>query len=435
MEIKNKSNKNYSFKILLFLFIIFPISLLAGNLIININIFLISIFFVLEIYKNKSYKIFENKILLPLLLFWASMFINSFFSINFDQSIERVLGFLRFIVLILAFQYILNKKYNAVVSYLFKYWFYLFIIVSIDLVFEFLVGHNLLGFVSNMPGRLVGLLKDELKIGNFYYGFVLLSLTYFYFKYPNNKKTSIFLFFSFLIILLFIGERANFVRGSIILIAFFIITYPAKKIIKTLFISIFLIIIASFINFLPEYKERFFSQINNLHKKNNIIQTIKYSSYGPHYSAALKIFQKNLIFGVGIKNFRIESAKKEYNFIISSERNEGGENLKNSGSERKNYFYGWSTHPHQVHFEFLSETGIFGYSVFLLFFIYAFYYSSILYFKNKNNLQLSGILFVLISLIPIIPTGSFFTTYGASIFWINFAIMTAPLPNKNYLIK
>lgn len=421
MKTKKKLNReDYSFKTLLFLFIIFPVSLLAGNLIININIFLICIFFILEIFKNKSYQIFDNKILLPLLLFWASMIINLFFSINFEESIPRVLGFLRFIILILAFQYIINENYNKVFSNIFKYWFYLFVIISIDLIFEFFVGHNLLGFASSMPGRLVGLLKDELKIGNFYYGFVLLSLTYFYYQYPNKKKTIIFLFFSFLIILLLIGERANFLRGSGILFVFFIMTYPAKKITKTVFISIFLLITGSIINSQPEYKERFFSQINNLQKKNNIIETIKYSSYGPHYSAAFNIFKKNLIFGVGIKNFRIESAKKEYNFKISSKITKGEDN----------YFYGWSTHPHQVHFEFLSETGIFGYSIFLLFFIYSFYYSLVLYFKNKNYLQLSGILFILISLMPIIPTGSFFTTYGASIFWINFAVMTATIPKK-----
>ena len=221
MKTKKKLNReDYSFKILLFLFIIFPISLLAGNLIININIFLICIFFILEIFKNKSYQIFDNKILLPLLLFWTSMIINLFFSINFEESMPRVLGFLRFIILILAFQYIINENYNKVFSNIFKYWFYLFVIISIDLIFEFFVGYNLLGFTSSMPGRLVGLLKDELKIGNFYYGFVLLSLTYFYYQYPNKKKTIIFLFFSFLIILLLIGERANFLRGSGILFIF-----------------------------------------------------------------------------------------------------------------------------------------------------------------------------------------------------------------------
>ena len=30
---------------------------------------------------------------------------------------------------------------------------------------------------------------------------------------------------------------------------------------------------------------------------------------------------------------------------------------------------------------------------------------------------------LIVFLIPLLPTGSFFTTYGASIFWLNFALM------------
>ena len=46
-------------------------------------------------------------------------------------------------------------------------------------------------------------------------------------------------------------------------------------------------------------------------------------------------------------------------------------------------------------------------------------------FINKNLYQLSGILVVLITFLPLIPSGSFFTTYGASIFWLNFAVVEA----------
>jgi len=414
MEVKKILNKeDYSIKILLFLFIIFPLSLLTGNFVINANIFLICIFFILEIFKNKSYQIFNNKILIPLLLFWGSMLINLFFSNNVDESMIRVLGFFRFIILVLALQYVISEKNNKYMPLLFKFWFYFFIFISIDLIFEFFVGHNLFGFSSSMPARLVGLLKDELKIGNFYYGFILIILTYFYYAYPNKKKILLFLFFLFLVVLLLIGERGNFLRGLIIIILFFILIFPSKKIFKVLFISTIFLIFASIINFEYEYKKRFFKQINDIQKKNNVINLIKYSPYGPHYSAALSIFNKYPIFGVGIKNFRIESSKKEYNYEVGN-----------------NFYYGWSTHPHQVHFEFLSETGIFGYLAFLLFFIYSIGRSLSLYFKSKNFYQLSGILFILVSLLPLIPTGSFFTTYGASIFWLNFAIMTTVMPKK-----
>jgi O-antigen ligase len=83
----------------------------------------------------------------------------------------------------------------------------------------------------------------------------------------------------------------------------------------------------------------------------------------------------------------------------------------------------WATHPHQVHLEFLSETGIFGYITFLLFFLYSIGTSLKYYINSRNLYQLSAILFISITLLPILPSGSFFTTYGATIFWVNFAIM------------
>ena len=43
--------------------------------------------------------------------------------------------------------------------------------------------------------------------------------------------------------------------------------------------------------------------------------------------------------------------------------------------------------------------------------------------NDKDNFQLSALLFVIASLIPLIPSGSFFTTYSATLFWINFSIM------------
>ena len=87
---------------------------------------------------------------------------------------------------------------------LFKFWFYFFIFISIDLIFEFFVGHNLFGFSSSMPARLVGLLKDELKIGNFYYGFILIILTYFYYNIIIFKLNIYFTSYIYCLILIFV---------------------------------------------------------------------------------------------------------------------------------------------------------------------------------------------------------------------------------------
>ena len=163
------------------------------------------------------------------------------------------------------------------------------------------------------------------------------------------------------------------------------------------------------------YKTRFWEMLGEPLKKDlSLSNTLKNSPYGAHYDTAIKIFQKNKIFGVGIKNFRNESGKKDY------------ENKKFVYTEIRS-----STHPHQIHFEFLSETGLFGYLAFLLFYTY----SLIIFYKNQKNsinlYQLSGGLFLISVIIPFLPSGSFFTTYGATIFWINYAIMISP----NHLVN
>lgn len=78
-----------------------------------------------------------------------------------------------------------------------------------------------------------------------------------------------------------------------------------------------------------------------------------------------------------------------------------------------------------MHFEILSETGIFGYTFFLIFILSSLYLSIKNYLKYKNIFQLSGIIYVIFYLTPILPSGSFFSTFSSGLFWINYAIMVS----------
>ena len=68
-------------------------------------------------------------------------------------------------------------------------------------------------------------------------------------------------------------------------------------------------------------------------------------------------------------------------------------------------------------------TGLFGYLTFIIFVLISLYLFFNNYKKNKNIYQFSGMLFVLVNLIPLLPSGSFFSTYSAGLFWINYSIM------------
>jgi len=82
-----------------------------------------------------------------------------------------------------------------------------------------------------------------------------------------------------------------------------------------------------------------------------------------------------------------------------------------------------STHPHQLHLEILSQLGIFGYTMFLSFFIYFIIRGIIIYNKNKNIFHLGALIYIFVTIFLPLPSGSFFTTYTASIFWINFGLV------------
>ena len=82
-----------------------------------------------------------------------------------------------------------------------------------------------------------------------------------------------------------------------------------------------------------------------------------------------------------------------------------------------------NTHPHQFHFELLATLGLPGYLFIFLFLLY-FLIKNLRFYKNKkDSINLTSSLFILVFLIPLLPTGSFFTTYGASMFWLNFSLM------------
>ena len=84
---------------------------------------------------------------------------------------------------------------------------------------------------------------------------------------------------------------------------------------------------------------------------------------------------------------------------------------------------GGTVHPHQVHYELLSETGLFGYLSFFIFILISAYLCIKSFFARRNVYQLSGLLFVSVSLIPLIPSGSFYSTYSAGLFWFAYALM------------
>ena len=164
------------------------------------------------------------------------------------------------------------------------------------------------------------------------------------------------------------------------------------------------------LSFNKNINQRFIKEISsNYLKEKTLFNYIKYSNYGPTYLASLEIFKKYPIFGSGVKTFRLECHNVD---------------IKNH-YRTTNLLYNnkCNTHPHQIYFEILSELGLIGFLLFFSFFFYLIYKSIRCYLNNKNKILLSSLLFIFAQIIPLLPSGSFFTNFGATIFWINVSII------------
>jgi O-antigen ligase len=409
----NKLRKN-SFNLFFSILIIscFPLFLLFSSLLTNLFT-IILIFLFLNRLKFEPKNLIKDKILFLLILFWFFILISLFNSINFENSISRSIGFLRFILFSYAVAYYVkldNFKYFKIIILI---WFFIFSVTSIDLFIEYILGHNLLGNTSYMKGRLSGFLGNELKIGNYYLGFYFLILA-FSVQFFKQKFLNIFIIIFISSIALLIGERANFIK-IILGLSIFLVFY--ENIIiknKIIFFGLVLSCAIIFVNFNSEFKTRYKTQFYTPLKTEGIIKYIKGIPYGAHFSTAYKIFKENPINGIGLKNFYFECGKDKYidkEFVFNHAR--------------------CSTHPHQLHFEILSHIGIFGYLVFIYLFLYFIYFGLQNYLRNKDPYLLASLVFIFVSIFTPVPSGSFFTTYGATIFWLNFGLVLAFASKQN----
>ena len=138
----------------------------------------------------------------------------------------------------------------------------------------------------------------------------------------------------------------------------------------------------------------------------------------PTASHYLKMIMDTII---GNKNFRNECKKYSVD-VINFQRNI-------DKNEKGKYSDGCSTHPHQIYNELLSEHGLIG----LIIIFYIFY---LLIFRNfskkKTNLNIVCLIYMIVYFIPILPSGSFFSTFTSTLFWINYSYTSCCFRTREY---
>ena len=192
----------------------------------------------------------------------------------------------------------------------------------------------------------------------------------------------------------------------------------ASILLKAINISFLFLFIILLINFSENFKSRYISNITYSSNTNlNFIDSYLTSEYGSHTISSYFIFKENLFFGVGTKNFRKECLNQV---------NKVTQTLKKI-DENKGRIYpdGCGSHPHQIYNEILSEHGLIGLVVLIFIFLKLFLRNFSL--NNKLNLNSICLIYLMTYFIPILPSGSFFSTLTSTFFWINYLFYTANL--------
>jgi len=394
----NKTINNY----FLILFSLIPVTIIAGPTISIINILLIDLSFIILIIYNKNFNFLKNKTIIYFFILYIYLIFNSLISIDYSVGILRNLGFLRIIILFAAFNYFfLDKKFLKKV---FKFWSIVIFIVLIDVFIESFTGKNILGFGELYGKRIVSFFKDEPIVGGYLNGFYLIIIGFLLneFKYNKNYLT-ILLSIIFIISILLTGERSNTIRAALGISIFFML-YKNLDIKKKIIIYLSMIVLILILVFNLSYlNHRYFNQTSN----------VKNTLYFHLYESGFEVFKNNKLFGVGNKNYRVETCKEI--------------NKKDK--------YVCTTHPHQIYFEFLSEHGLIGTLIILAIF-YKLIFSKILStIREKNYIKIGSLIYLIIVFTPIIPSGAFFTDHVLTLFAINLAIFYASDKRLNIFKK
>ena len=394
---------------IIILFATLPVAIIVGNFFINFYLFCIFLIFIFNTLKKKDLTWLKNKNFIILLIFYLYLCLNSFInyfinpSFGFDGLI-RSLFFIKFLMLFQAIPFLIDKK--EILERIFKVWLLITFIIIVDIFFEKYNGSNLLGFKSLDETRITSFFYDENVVGTFLFSFGFIS-TVFFFQNNLNKKYVIilnlmlvFVFFSILIT----GERSAFLKSTLLFFLIFYFIEERKLFLKkfhllviTIFLAMSLFVI--FPTVLIKQTE-FLDRILKVENPKSFSQRFENIKYFAHYDTAIEIFKNNKLNGIGNKNFRFECHNKKYfkeNFKFTNQR--------------------CSTHPHQIHFEILSEHGLLGYLI-LIYFLFNYFKEKFFNdLRKKNIFKITINFYLIIFLIPILPSGSLFSTFNGLLFW------------------
>ena len=431
----NHSNSKINF--LSILLSLMPISFIAGNMIININIIfilLVSLFFYGKKIFQFNYLLLDKLIILYFLLIIFTGFYNYYFfnleNVNsYIISPTKSLLFLKYLILYLIIRFLVS---NGLISLnlFFISCALSSIFVSLDIFYQFYNGKDIFGLETIGIGRkLSGPFGDELIAGSFIQRFSLFAFFVFpiFFSKYSNKISKFLIPILFIIFLLGIILSGNRMPMILFIFSIFLILLLQKQTRKFFipFIIIFGIIFSILFNFNVEVRTNFKNLNRQITTMSTLILSGDYNNYNNtsylrEFSSFYETWLMNKYIGGGIKNFRFYCHHRP--------------------KIEKNAKFICNMHPHNYYLEILTETGIVGFgliSIIFLILLYKTFYKK--YFTNTsikdNNLIIPFIFLFIVEIFPIKSTGSFFTTGNSTYLFLIMGILVGLLSKDNIMKK
>lgn len=412
---------------------IIPVTFIAGNLILNLNVFLI-ILFSLIFYRLKIFEGKFNNLDKLIIIFFLYVFFNGVINdyLKYDNSntiLIKSLVYLRFLVLYLIIRYLVKEN---LIKYKFIFFFYgsACAFVAFDLVVQHIFRQDLFGYTVGPKQRVLsGPFGDEYVAGAFIQRFFIFAL-YFIILFSRFKKNligKILIYLSlvfFLIAALLAGNRIPLILFIFILILFFLFEKAFRSQFLITFVILFSIISINIV-YNQNLQKHYYGFVKNSIQIMDYLSTRLSSqelehtpnTYTKEIETGILTWQKNKIFGGGIKSFYLNCST-----------------IKNSVLDK----YGGTncnTHPHNYYLQIAGELGILGLLLSLTIFILLTMQSikKLLSIENEyaKKLLLPFFIIFLAEIFPFKTTGSFFTSANATYLFIIIAFMVGLIQVKN----
>lgn len=429
LYLKSSFNKDNYLNLLIALL---PFSFIAGNMVININLFLIiisSLFFYRVSIFNVRFFLLDKIIFFYFLLIIFTSFINDYELLNESEwkgvfpSFLKAFYFLRYLLFYFILRFLIEKKtFNFRLFFIFCSSATLF--VSIDIFIQFFNGKDLFGYIEK-GRKLGGPFGDELIAGGFIqrfslFSFFLIPTLLLKPKYNADKLIIITVFIIYFASLLMSGNRMPTIIFLFSVLLILIFQKKTRKYLIPFIIGFSLIFITLFktnetikINFLDlnakvskimlfAFKKDFYSE--------------KSPDYLKEFTSFYETWRLNKYIGGGIKNFRYYCHHRD--------------------KIDKNSDFKCNMHPHNYYLEILTESGIIGFLCILTIFTQIFYLSFVKKYLLKTSFSENTVIIPFIFLFigeifPIKSTGSFFTTGNSTYLFLLIGIIVGLIRKDN----